>query len=162
MTLPFSFQKSATLLAAIVGLASAGCAAINRTSCGCGECDGCPVARVACATYKGELADDVNCCSRCFGEGCSICDRLVPPVTCGPECTECRSCWLLPFGIGDKFREKPTPGPPPMTIRPPMPPKFLPVPTEDVMSPVRPDAPEPQRGNVDMGWRPQMTVSGHD
>ena len=141
---------------------SAGCASVHRANCGCGECGGCPVARIASATYKGELADDVNCCSRCFGEGCGVCERFVRPVTCGPECTTCRTCWFLPFGIGDKLCEKPTPGPAPMTMRVPMPPKFLPVPTEDVLSPVRPDAPEPQRGNVDMGWRPQMTVSGHD
>ncbi len=152
-------------LLALALLASAtGCALSQRSDCNCGECAGCPVTRMASATYQGELADDVMCCSRCFGEGCGFCDRLVRPATCGPECTDCESCRWLPFGLGDKWfhRQKPTAGPPTATFRPPMPPKFLPVPTEPVLSPVRPDAPEPQRGNVDTGWRPQMTISGHD
>ncbi len=155
-------ESSFRLLAVVLLSATSGCALARRSHCDCGECAGCPVTRVAAATYKGELADDAICCSRCFGEGCGVCERFVRPITCVPECTQCRSCWFLPFGIGDKFCEKPTPGPAPMTMRVPMPPKFLPVPTQDVLSPVRPDAPEPQRGNVDMGWRPQMTVSGHD
>ncbi|WP_428304770.1 hypothetical protein [Lacipirellula sp.] len=150
------------LLACLLLLAASGCTAARNSNCNCGECNGCPPIRMAAAAYHGELADDVICCSRCFGEGCAVCDRMVRPVTCGPECNQCRTCPILPFGIGDKLCEKPVPGPPPATFRPPMPPKFLPVPTQDVLSPARPDAPEPQRGNVDMGWRPQMTVSGHD
>jgi hypothetical protein len=43
-----------------------------------------------------------------------------------------------------------------------MPPKFLPVPTETVLSPARPDAPEPERGDVEMGYRRQITFPGHD
>jgi hypothetical protein len=43
-----------------------------------------------------------------------------------------------------------------------MPPKFLAVPTHPVISPVRPEAPEPQRGNVEVSYRPELTIPGND
>jgi hypothetical protein len=69
----------------------------------------------------------------------------------------------VPLGLVDRSAlQKPPPGPPPATLRPAMPPKFLPVPTETVLSPARPDAPEPERGDVEIGYRSQITFPGHD
>ncbi len=54
------------------------------------------------------------------------------------------------------------PGPPPARYIPPMPPKFLPVPTQPIMSPARPDAPDYRRGDVEVGFRDQWTSPGRD
>jgi len=36
------------------------------------------------------------------------------------------------------------------------------VPTQPVLSPARPDAPDPWRGDVELGWRPQVTFPARD
>lgn len=54
------------------------------------------------------------------------------------------------------------PGPPPVTYRPPMPPKFLPVPTRPVFANVNPNAPNPDLGGVEFGYEPQLTFPGRD
>jgi hypothetical protein len=86
----------------------------------------------------------------------------MPRSRFGPECYVCPDCCMIPFGMECPLADKPKPGPPPACLRPPMPPKFLPVPTEPVLSPVRPDAPEPRRGDIEVGYRPQLTSPGHD
>lgn len=57
---------------------------------------------------------------------------------------------------------KPAAGPPPVTLRPEMPPKFLPVPTKPILSPVRPDAPDLQRGDVEFDYRRQVSFPARD
>jgi hypothetical protein len=46
--------------------------------------------------------------------------------------------------------------------QPLLPPKFLPVPTQPVLSPARPDAPDPWRGDVEFGWHGRVTFPGRD
>ena len=74
-------------------------------------------------------------------------------------CGRCRDCLA---GRTCKLFSRPEPGPPPVRYRPLLPPRFLPVPTEHVVSPARPEAPDPWRGDVELGWRPQVTFPGHD
>ena len=60
--------------------------------------------------------------------------------------------------------ERPEPGPPPVSYQPILPPKFLPVPTETVVPPARPDAPDFRRGDVEShyGNRVMLTFPGRD
>jgi hypothetical protein len=74
----------------------------------------------------------------------------------------CRECGLVPLGLAGPMFEKPHPGPPPATLRPQMPPKFLAVPTHPIVSPVRPDAPEFNRGEVETTYRKELTIPGSD
>jgi hypothetical protein len=74
----------------------------------------------------------------------------------------CRECGVIPLGLAGPLVEKPQPGPPPATFRPQTPPKFLAVPTHPVVSPVPPEAPEPQRGNVEVSYRPELTIPARD
>ena len=101
-----------------------------------------------CSDACGDLHD-----GSCTGQAatCQVC----PLPACG-ACADCmggRKCCL------DVLFE---PGPPPVRYVPPMPPKFLPVPTQPTLSPARPDAPDFRRGDVEIGYRSQMTFPGRD
>lgn len=151
----------ARLLAAPLIAALLGCV-VNSRPCDCG--DGCrqsPLGSVACGLYHGTLADEVMCCNTgCLSQARQPC--ICPRATCGPDCYPCRECRLAPFGLIGSRWTKPEPGPPPITYRPEMPAKFLTVPTHPVVSPVRPEAPEPQRGNVEVGYRKELTIPARD
>jgi hypothetical protein len=155
------FTSCRRLLAIAALAAVTGCATCQDDCCndkGCGRCSLCTV---ACGVYHGTLADDVMCCST----GClSQAEGLVqcPRSTCGPDCMNCRECGVIPLGLAGPLIEKPQPGPAPTSFRPQMPPKFLAVPTHAVVSPVRPEAPEPDRGNVEVGFRQELTIPGRD
>jgi hypothetical protein len=103
---------------------------------------------------------DAPCDDVCCGDGCDgSCEAggssclLAAADRCG-RCGVCQHC--------RKLFTRPEPGPPPIRYRPALPPKFLPVPTQPTLSPVRPDAPEPWRGDVEVGFRPQLTFPARD
>jgi hypothetical protein len=80
----------------------------------------------------------------------------------GPVDSACGACSQCLAGRQCKLLTRPDPGPPPMRYYPPMPPKFLPVPTQPVISPARMDAPYPWRGDVEMGFRPEVIFPARD
>jgi hypothetical protein len=100
-----------------------------------------------------------RCCSSC--ETCDGCEStgkacpLCPLEACG----KCAACLR---GRRCKFFTRPQPGPPPVNYVPALPPKFLPVPTQPTLSPARPDAPDSWRGDLEFGWRNEITSPGHD
>jgi hypothetical protein len=148
----------------MVGCATCGNQCAHHGKSDCRECrDGsCPLKRAACGVYHGTLADEVMCCDvGCLSQSYGG-PRCPGPQVCGPDCVNCRECCLMPLGFVDKACTKPTPGPPPASIRPPMPPKFLEVPVHPVVSPVRPEAPDAVRGDVEVGYRRELTVPGND
>lgn len=105
-------------------------------------------------------ADAAPCCDDCCGDGCDgscepngSCSLLAAADRCG-RCGVCQHC--------RKLFTRPEPGPPPIRYRPALPPKFLPVPTQPTLSPVRPDAPEPWRGDIEVGFRPELTFPARD
>jgi hypothetical protein len=96
---------------------------------------------------------------------CDVCceDYAEGAFASCPVCGACdRGARCLVSGCREKLFTRPEPGPPPIRYRPPMPPKFLPVPTQPTISPARPDAPEPWRGDVEMSFRPQLTFPARD
>lgn len=96
------------------------------------------------------------CRDGCCGPGPACAVAPCPLVT---ACGCCAGC----LGGGDcKLFTRPDPGPAPMRYYPPMPPKFLPVPTQPVLSPARMDAPYPWRGDVEVGFRPVVTFPARD
>jgi hypothetical protein len=118
-------------------------------------------------------------CASCSPGGCATCENQCPlcrlarmcrpgcdQVNCGDGCGECGACGNCLAGLGPcekcKLCQRPQPGPPPATLRPVLPPKFLPVPIQPVLSPARPDAPEPTRGDVEVAYRNQLSVPGRD
>jgi hypothetical protein len=123
----------------------------------------------------GALISTVGC-AQCSSRGCSTCGNQCPlcclsrmthpgcdQVACGEACGEpCGECKVCPLGKCDHLCQRPNPGPPPATLRPCLPPKFLPVPTQPVLSPARPDAPEPARGDVEVSYRNQLVTPGRD
>jgi hypothetical protein len=152
------------LLAAMLAAAIAGCCATCRQSaCDCGEpCPNGSILGTACSIYHGTLADNCLCSDTgCLGQGKPTVGPVYP-VTCGPDCSCCRSCWLCPFGLGDRCCQTPVAGPPPIRHQPLMPPKLLPVPTAPMLSPVRPDAPEEFGGEVETSFDPRLTSPGRN
>lgn len=145
------------VIAAVVG-----CAACPQ-DCGTGKaCRRGGVCGALCGIYHGTLADEVMCCSTgCLSQAGGVCG-CPPGPRCGSECTQCRECCVIPLGLAGPLLEKTQAGPPPATCRPPLPPKFLPVPTQPTVSPARADAPEPQRGEIEVGYRNQLTSPGRD
>jgi hypothetical protein len=141
---------AATLAAAV------GCACGPRTGSDCEACRNRPLRNIACGIYHGTLADEVICCNAgCLSQTGNGCEGPVSP-RCGPDCQGCQECCLTPLGLFDSWCKKPQAGPPPETLQPAMPPKFLPVPVEPTVSPVRADAPEQERGDIEVGWRPEL------
>jgi hypothetical protein len=100
-----------------------------------------------------------RCCDACeSGEGCeSTCGAcpLCPLEACG----RCAACLR---GHRCKLFTRPQPGPPPVNYVPALPPKFLPVPTQPTLSPARPEAPDAWRGDLEFGWRNEITSPGRD
>jgi hypothetical protein len=96
-------------------------------------------------------------CDGCCEDGSELAGPTCP---LGGRCEFCAN--RLVQGCREKLFTRPEPGPPPIRYRPPLPPKFLPVPTQPTLSPARPDAPEPWRGDVEMSFRPQLTFPARD
>ncbi len=117
-----------------------------------------PAARKPAATAPELVAATSACdeCCCCDGVDCPVAANCPIHGTCG-WCTGC-----LMGGRCRQLFTRPEPGPPPIRYRPPMPPKFLPVPTQPILAPARPDAPEPWRGNIEVGWGPQLTFPARD
>ena len=76
---------------------------------------------------------------------------------CQPICirTPIRNCIA-------NCREKVAEGPPPITYRPQLPPKFLTVPTGPVLTEVCPDAPYPDRRSVELSYGSQLSFPAGD
>jgi hypothetical protein len=115
-----------------------------------------PAAAVENASVTPAACD--KCCDTCeSGEECESTGQACP--LCPLEaCGKCAACLK---GHRCKFFTRPAPGPPPATYVPALPPKFLPVPTQPTLSPARPDAPDAWRGDLEFGWRTQITSPGH-
>lgn len=155
------FRK--TVLATTFAVALAGCCSTcKQSSCGCGEpCPNGSICGTICSIYHGTLADDCLCGTGCIGQGRPTVGPVYP-VTCGPDCANCQSCFLCPFGLGDRCGKSPVAGPPPIRHQPEMPPGLLPVPTAPMLSPVRPDAPEDFRGQIETSYDPRLTSPGRN
>ncbi|HYO24504.1 MAG TPA: hypothetical protein VEQ85_06095 [Lacipirellulaceae bacterium] len=97
------------------------------------------------------------CCSGTPGVSCSDCPLGQASAACHC-CLAGRRCPILDH----KMLKRPQPGPPPVSYVPPMPPKFLPVPTRPTLSPARPDAPDAWRGDVEVGFRRELRSPGRD
>jgi hypothetical protein len=116
-----------------------------------------PAVRTPLPPATHATADDYTdtCCSAGLGEphafNCPLLNR----------CRTCPACLLGQRCVRQLFT-RPEPGPPPIRYQPDLPPKFLPVPTQPVLSPARPDAPDSWRGDVEMGWSPRVTFPGND
>lgn len=156
------FSPRLWLLALPLFAAALGCAtrAPKCNRCGCGH--RCCLSTVACGVYHGTLADEVMCCGTgCLDQAGDPCS-CPPSARCGPDCSHCRECRLIPFGLARPLCEKPQPGPPPVRFRPEMPPNFLPVPTAPTVSPVRAGAPEPNGGDIEVSYSQQLISPGGD
>jgi hypothetical protein len=114
-----------------------------------------PTADAAAVTPTDPACNDVCCGDGCDGscDSCRSCCLLAAADRCG-RCGFCQHC--------RKMFTRPEPGPPPIRYRPALPPKFLPVPTQPTLAPARPDAPEAWRGDVEVGFRPQLTFPAGD
>ena len=146
----FRFLGAWLLLAA--SIVASGCAHCQHGSDVGGSClDGCLFAK--CTRALCDDPADMNC--PCGGD----CLQCATPCGCSAEVCEepCPSCPLEAA-----ICQRPEPGPPPVRYRPEMPPKFLPVPTCPTVSPVRPDAPEPWRGDVEVHYDKRLTFPGRD
>lgn len=91
------------------------------------------------------------CCDTCGGAVCEVC-----PLE-GALCHACSTAWAACPCL-----HKPPKGPPPVRYLPPMPPKFLPVPTCPVYGQGRTGPLELPRGNVERGFGPVLTIAGGD
>ena len=137
--------------------ATTGCARLN-TSCAClAQHHHSAVARLN-ETLTDRPSGQCDCgeCVECRPDPAPAPTELaVAPCACFPACPlgHCRLRVLC---------ERPMPGPPPAWLQPAMPPKFLPLPTQPIISPARPDAPEGSRGDVEAGYRPTLTFPGRD
>jgi hypothetical protein len=146
--------RSCSLIVGLVAMSTAlGCAQATR-SCRClAACHHAAVNRIGGAlTDRGD-----GCCScgECVSAASAPCSLADGGVAAHCNCAACLigRCELC---------ERPTPGPPPARLQPALPPKFLPVPTRPILSPARPEAPEPSRGDVEAGYRRELTFPGRD
>jgi hypothetical protein len=72
-----------------------------------------------------------------------------------------QTCPILRLGM-NKTKHRAHRPEPTIAYDPPMPPKFLLVPTEKVFSNVNMLAPTPRRGDVEVDFGPQLNIPGHD
>lgn len=111
-----------------------------------------PAAAISDSSRTPCAACNDTCCESTLAPCCETCPII---RACG-HCSDCLA------GRECKLFTKPNPGPPPDRYRPCLPPKFLPVPTQPVLSPARPDAPDPWRGDTERAWRSQLTFPARD
>ncbi|MCH7751077.1 MAG: hypothetical protein IH898_02830 [Planctomycetes bacterium] len=108
----------------------------------------------------------------CTGESLKGCGWPVDS-DCTPNSTDCQECQptcvlgcqqLADLCLNCKWRpgRNVQPGPPPVSYRPPMPPEFLPVPTQPIFAAVNLAAPEPMRGAVEVDFGTQLVVPGRN
>ncbi len=104
----------------------------------------------------------------CTGESLKSCGWPVDS-----DCNDCQECQptgvlgyqqLANLRLNCKWRpgRNVQPGPPPVSYRPPMPPEFLPVPTQPIFAAVNLAAPEPMRGAVEVDFGTQLLIPGRD
>jgi hypothetical protein len=72
-----------------------------------------------------------------------------------------QTCPILRLGM-NKTKHRAHRPEPTIAYEPPMPPKFLLVPTEKVFSKVNMLAPTPRRGDVEVNFGPQLNIPSHD
>ena len=137
--------------------ATAGCARLNTSCAYLAQHHHGAVARLN-ATLTDRPSGQCDC-----GE-CVVCRPAPSPALTELASAPCACFPACPLGHCRlrKLCERPTPGPPPARLHPEMPPKFLPLPTQPILSPARPDAPESWRGDVEAGYRPTLTFPGRD
>ena len=140
------FRSSVANVFGLLAIVLLGC-----TGCNCHHwChlpDDCAHA-LRCTPLCGKLCN--ACCSDLSGACCSgaCCDD----GCCGTQvCDEAEPCCLRECCLG-RCCSRLTAGPPPESYKPPMPPKFLPVPARPVFTNVNMAAPTIQRGQVEMGF----------
>ena len=115
----------------------------------------------------------------CSGESLKGCgwpvdsDCTPNSTDCPSDCTDCQVCQpTCVLGCQQRadlclnFKWRPgrnvQSGPPPVSYRPPMPPEFLPVPTQPIFAAVNLAAPEPTRGKVEVDFGTQLVVPGRN
>lgn len=104
------------------------------------------------AVHEAPIGD--TCCEL-PGDAC----QCAAEAPCGRTWIRCPGC--LAGGIGPLLHRL-APPPPGQRYVPPLPPKFLPVPTQPTLSPARPDAPERWPGDIEVGYRAELTSPGRD
>ena len=128
-------------------------------------CSGC------CCTHWCHLPDDCAHAFRCTQLGWEVHD-----VCCRELCAEGCDCGDCCCGVHvcdeavvidepccrRKCRLRLAAGPPPEPYKPPMPPKFLPVPACSVFSPVNPGAPTLTEGQVEVGYGHKLVFPAGD
>lgn len=92
------------------------------------------------------------------GSGCDADDSYDAVEADVVYCDESGNCGLQVMPA--KPRREPTP--PLVKYEPPMPPKFLSVPTQPAFTEVASDSPVPMRGAVERNFGPQLTFPGRD
>lgn len=97
--------------------------------------------------------EDVCCDTHCSTGTCGCCAQCPLGRLGGGRKCACLDC------VERKLFMRPEPGPPPVSHRPEMPPKFLPTPTEPMWPPARAEAPEPWRGDIEVPFYGEQLVS---
>lgn len=147
------------MLAAALLVGGGGCAQLQQTR---GQC-GCNVSTVS-EFGLGCALDRLCECEPLKGCGQPVeIDRGTACITRGTEPVESEACppaspASCPQVAKKRLKRKWRPGcnvkpsPPPIAYRPPVPPTFLPVPTQPIFSTVNMAAPEPMRGVVEVDF----------
>ncbi len=149
------------LLAIVLTVASNGCAQLYCLPDDCAavvyECDLARLAHDLCSDQPfPDCASPVGCGSineDCIDEDCNAEPEAVYESS-PPQPGPLKVCQRL------RQRKYVESGPPPVTIRPAMPPKFFPVPTGPVFSRVNMQATGPARGTVEVGNNSQLSFPG--
>lgn len=148
------------LIAATLAAGSGCCAPIGQFPDGCaGNVYDCELARLIhhVCTY-GELPACGGHATCGCGLGCGA------PIACGCSAAlqDDDYCCPVPAEQCEALHSCIKRGPPPVSYKPLMPPKFLPIPTRSVFTAVNLAAPTPTRGAVEVDFGPQLTVPGRD
>ena len=112
------------------------------------------LAVVGCAQWYCPLGEcGAACHGACYcGDGVGM---------SGCQCPACMGYGMRPLGFCS-IKENIEPGPPPVSYRPPMPPKFLLVPNRPAVSKVPLDAPVYYHGSVESSYDHEITFPGRN
>lgn len=129
-----------------------------KNLCATGEAFPC-AAPVGCGQFVEEPCFEEPCVEEFVQESCepANCPTCSPIQACCPleACNPIKECVL-------GYRERVAVGPPPVRFQPPMPPKFLTVPTRPVYTAVSPNAPTFDRSQVEVSFGTQLAFPGRD
>lgn len=128
-----------------------------------------------CCEWTNDFASALDACCQadcslrcqplaCFNDRCSAAPRESGSCLAKDCKSQAPSVIKRPLRRLVKCKARHTAKRPEPTIayEPPRPPKFLLVPTREVLSNVNMMAPTPRRGDVEVGFGPQLDIPGHD